>query len=505
MNESTRLVSFLGTGDYRSTRYFRPEVAGEEVETPYIAFALARMLGAGEVRIACTRAAEEKHGASLSAEFARVGLGAPRFERLEDGKTGEELWENFARLKTLISEPGASEIVLDITHGFRSQPFFAGAVVSFVRAIAEGEVPQMRVVYGAFDQMTPDGRAPIWDLTPFVELVDWTHAIRQFDATGDARPLAEHARRLGGMLSKSWAMGGKAGEQPRFRWFADALTKFGAALANVRTGELLLARGTQPSAAAKLAAAAREVRDEIARYAPPLAEILARIERMASELVIGQDHLGGAEGRRVMAALARRYLRLGRFPEAAIALREGWINLYGEPAACRPGREGYDEARRSQAEKAWSEGSEKSGSVADVRNDLLHGGFRKQPLPASTIRSLLEQLIAEFERAEPVKGDPAAAGTTWFVSRHPGALEWARRKGIVVDRVVAHLNVEDVKPGDTVIGTLPVNLAAEVCARGARYLNLSLDLPEDARGRELTADELERYGARFEAFVVKPE
>lgn len=95
------------------------------------------------------------------------------------------------------------------------------------------------------------------------------------------------------------------------------------------------------------------------------------------------------------------------------------------------------------------------------------------------------------------------AGRIWFVSRHPGAVEWARRKGIAVHRLVAHLDVEEVSAGDTVIGTLPVHLAAKVCARGARYLNLSLDLPETARGRELDADELERYGARLEPFVVE--
>lgn len=96
-------------------------------------------------------------------------------------------------------------------------------------------------------------------------------------------------------------------------------------------------------------------------------------------------------------------------------------------------------------------------------------------------------------------------GITWFVSRHPGAREWAVRKGLHVDRHTAHLEIDEVKPGDTVIGTLPVNLAARVCARGARYLSLSLDLPEHARGRELTADELERFGARLEPFVVEHE
>lgn len=113
--------------------------------------------------------------------------------------------------------------------------------------------------------------------------------------------------------------------------------------------------------------------------------------------------------------------------------------------------------------------------------------------------------ISEFEQAEPAGSRPVPAGTIWFVSRHPGAVEWAARRGLTVDRRITHLETGGVKPGDTVIGTLPVNLAAEVCRRGARYLNLSLDLPESARGRELTADELERFGARLEPFLVEHE
>lgn len=91
---------------------------------------------------------------------------------------------------------------------------------------------------------------------------------------------------------------------------------------------------------------------------------------------------------------------------------------------------------------------------------------------------------------------------TWFVSRHPGAVEWARRRGLWVDRQVSHLDPGAVNAGDTVIGTLPVHLAAEVCGRGARYLHLVLVVPPKARGRELDADEMERFGARLEAYRV---
>lgn len=93
--------------------------------------------------------------------------------------------------------------------------------------------------------------------------------------------------------------------------------------------------------------------------------------------------------------------------------------------------------------------------------------------------------------------------TTWLITRHPGAIEWATRHGIAWDKYVAHLDPNEITTGDTVIGTLPVHLAAIVCANGGRYFNLSLDLPAHWRGRELNADELEACNARFEQYDIK--
>lgn len=93
--------------------------------------------------------------------------------------------------------------------------------------------------------------------------------------------------------------------------------------------------------------------------------------------------------------------------------------------------------------------------------------------------------------------------TTWFITRHTGARQWAAEQGFPIDRHVVHLDPADVQAGDTVIGSLPVHLAAEVCQRGARYLNLSLDLPAAARGKELSAEELTRYQARLEGFNIQ--
>ncbi len=93
--------------------------------------------------------------------------------------------------------------------------------------------------------------------------------------------------------------------------------------------------------------------------------------------------------------------------------------------------------------------------------------------------------------------------TTLFITRHPGAIEWAARRGLHIDRQIAHLDPAAIQTGDVVIGILPVNLAADVCARGGQFFNLSLNLPPDARGRELTADDMERYGARLEEYNVE--
>ena len=94
--------------------------------------------------------------------------------------------------------------------------------------------------------------------------------------------------------------------------------------------------------------------------------------------------------------------------------------------------------------------------------------------------------------------------TTWFVTRHHGAKVWAAEQGMRVDRCISHLDTSQVMPGDTVIGTLPVHLAASVCSQNARYFNLSIDLPAHWRGRELSADELRQCKARLEAFHVAP-
>lgn len=91
---------------------------------------------------------------------------------------------------------------------------------------------------------------------------------------------------------------------------------------------------------------------------------------------------------------------------------------------------------------------------------------------------------------------------TLFVTRHAGAADWARRRGfgaVAVD----HLEIATVEPGDTVLGTLPVHLAADVCARGAGYFHLEMDVPAARRGTELTPDDMDQFGAALVPYRVE--
>jgi CRISPR-associated protein Csx16 len=92
--------------------------------------------------------------------------------------------------------------------------------------------------------------------------------------------------------------------------------------------------------------------------------------------------------------------------------------------------------------------------------------------------------------------------SVYFVTRHRGAAEWLRRKGIAA-ATVDHLDPAQVRQGDVVLGTLPVHVVAALNAKGARFKQLCYDTPVELRGTELSAEDLERLGARLVEYRVE--
>ena len=388
-----RLVTFLGTGNYSEAVYRLGEQRA--TGTAYVCRALAELLKTSEVAVLATEEAEQRHGDGLKEALRAGNHPAPRFVRIPAGRAPAELWQQFEVIKTEL-RGSIGPVMLDITHGFRSQPFFAAAVATFVHAVDETP-PELRVCYAAYDAKDPTtGVAPIWELTEFVTLLDWSRALAMFLKTGRAEEAGKATEHLGSNLKKTWFQGGKQGEEPNLRELGESLTQFGADLETLRTGDLLLGRDTTKSSAARLLNATRETRKHVAQHAPPLADILDRVVAMA-EPVAGAGHdLSGPEGRKAVTALTELYLRLGRYLEATATVREGWVNLYAPKAALVPAASNFDSRERERAERRANEHDPTFREVTDRRNDFLHAQYgpsaQKAADIAKTVESLMEKL-----------------------------------------------------------------------------------------------------------------
>lgn len=94
--------------------------------------------------------------------------------------------------------------------------------------------------------------------------------------------------------------------------------------------------------------------------------------------------------------------------------------------------------------------------------------------------------------------------TTYFISRHAGAIEWIKQQPQwQIDEFTQHLDVTRIQVGDMVLGTLPLHLAAEVCSRGAKFYFLILPQQFAERGNEHTATAMSAAGATLQRFEVK--
>ena len=99
-----------------------------------------------------------------------------------------------------------------------------------------------------------------------------------------------------------------------------------------------------------------------------------------------------------------------------------------------------------------------------------------------------------------------------IVSRHPAAIEYlwecldlstAVHRNI---RQVEHLDdaqIADITYGDRVMGTIPMSVAARLCAKGVECWHLELDITPHMRGRELTRADMEAMGARLVRYHVE--
>jgi len=86
-----------------------------------------------------------------------------------------------------------------------------------------------------------------------------------------------------------------------------------------------------------------------------------------------------------------------------------------------------------------------------------------------------------------------------IVTRHPALVDFLRELGLVGEdaKVISHASPDDVR-GRDVIGVLPLHLAS----LAKSVTEVQLDLPPDARGKELSLEEMKKYFRGIKKYVV---
>ncbi len=108
------------------------------------------------------------------------------FLPIKTGRNTNEVWDIFNTVTEKIETK--EQVSFDITHGLRSIPFMVFLFAAFLKSAKDVEIKA--ILYGAAELIGDTKIAPVIDLTPFVEMLDWINATEFFVQAGNAEPLA---------------------------------------------------------------------------------------------------------------------------------------------------------------------------------------------------------------------------------------------------------------------------------------------------------------------------
>jgi hypothetical protein len=405
-----KLLTFLGTANYSQTTY----VLGERRHTTrYCPAAMAHFFQPETTLVVVTRGAQAMHLEALADEIAAITR--PLAVPIPDGHRQADLWAMFDALTAHVDVE--DELVVDITNGFRSLPFLSFLAVAYLRTVKRVDV--RGVYYGAWEARDEDNQSPVFDLTPFVALLDWTVATDRFARFGDARDLASllradmppgldmrddlEARRLGNSLRQA----------------AEAMEAVSLALRVTRPLESM-------QASQRLVETLAEHRSAVESRARPFALLADQIQSAYQGFGLAQPEArpNWRRNLEVQLDMIGWYLDKEQVVQAVTLAREWLVSLLvyrlggasltdyegerGEVEAAlnnevrrhQPNAGGshfspYDEGLRALPQhrelgKLWDQ-------VASLRNDLAHAGMRPQPGAASGVLGKAERLYVRLQ------------------------------------------------------------------------------------------------------------
>jgi CRISPR-associated Csx2 family protein len=252
MSPQKVFISFLGTSNYQEVNYAPTrEQAPAPVRTRFVQQATLHFHCQGwteqdEVLVLLTREAREKNWedhtfpdpktkepkTGLAKVLAGLGLrAAVKPIDISDGKSEDEIWKVFRAVFEAI--PEGAHVVFDITHGFRSSPMLTMVLINYAKFLKNIKV--LGIYYGALEAKEGE-RVPLWELTAFSTLQDWTSAANEFVNFGSANRLHELAQASSVPEIKN--QGDKAPQAIRVKRLSEQLKNAVQYLATNRGGDI---------------------------------------------------------------------------------------------------------------------------------------------------------------------------------------------------------------------------------------------------------------------------
>ncbi len=394
-----KALSFLGTGDYKEATYVWQDADGErKCTTDLFPEAVFRLFAPEQLLVFVTPQAKEHVNCQTLCE--RLGDKVLPVD-IPEGKSEAELWQIFEKCAKVVSD--GDEVLLDITHAFRSLPLIVFAVAAYLRR-TKG-VTIRHIVYGAFESRDEQNRAPIFDLTPLLDLLDWLSGAEALLRRSDAQTLAEKLEQTQRALRKA----GKGDGLPT------SLQKLGNRLQSLSQALHLSRPVDAMKAANDLLPVLDAAMGELEEWAKPFAVIVEQVRNEIEPLAHPAPDRLDAENLRKQLALIEHFVEKGLFVQAILLAREwvvSWVALQRGEGDWLDKRYREEEleralgaaAQRSQCEgeaelTEWFEQLPKRCFVAELwswltqlRNDVAHCGFRKDAANISSIHRRAKEI-----------------------------------------------------------------------------------------------------------------
>ncbi|AEH51255.1 TIGR02221 family CRISPR-associated protein [Pseudothermotoga thermarum] len=403
-----KALCFLGTGKYQAVTYTWVDTDGnaKSYSTELFPEAVYHIFEPSMVYVFVTKEAKERYLPKLQERLKDKLYPVD----IPDGKSEGQLWEIFEKCADIVKD--GDEIILDITHAFRSLPLIVFTVAMYLRQTKN--VTVKHIVYGAFEARDENNCAPIFDLTAMVDLLDWINGVNAFVNYAAAEIFAEKLVHT----QKKLRMGGGtiSSELPTH------LQEIGKKL---RTLSLNL-HMNRPIEVMKdandLLSMLGRAQAELQTWAKPFAAIAKTLSKEISELAYAEAEKLTKQNLEKQLAIIAYCIRKNLIIQALTLARELAINCLFFSCGMKDRwlkqreREEIEKLINSYAQEQREE-SQKDGriepscpdelkaslgriwkDISTVRNDIAHCGMRESPIRADTAVEKAKGIYDELRR-----------------------------------------------------------------------------------------------------------